>query len=100
MLSLAKLPDEKLQVSDLLLRKSMKGADERVNFTALNNDAPAEALIVPNLAGKRLSLLLSRQRAELVLSGCRAVSKAKQPSKPRPNVVKQLKSCLITAKNQ
>ena len=32
MLSLAKLPDQQLQASDLLLRKRVKGADERVGF--------------------------------------------------------------------
>ena len=71
---------------------------KELNFTALNNDVPDEALVVPNLAVKRLSLLLSGQRAELVLSGCRAVYKAEQLSKPRPNVVNQLQSCLITDK--
>ena len=32
MLSLAKLPEQQLQASDLLLRKRVKGADERVGF--------------------------------------------------------------------
>ena len=35
MLSLTKLSDQQLQVSDLLLRKRMKGADERVEFHSL-----------------------------------------------------------------
>lgn len=35
MLSLAKLPDQQLQASDLLLRKRVKGVDERVEFHSL-----------------------------------------------------------------
>ena len=59
MLSLAKLPDQQLQASDLLLRKRMKGADQRVGFHSFKNDLPNEALVVPNLTVKRLSILLS-----------------------------------------